>query len=88
MSCLKEAQYIGHPSQPFRERMSQHKRSVSPVLGLLETCTPVGFHFSLPGHNLQHMQFLALEQVKDKDPYVILARESFWTGKYQAISHG
>ena len=88
MSCSKEAQYIGKTSQQFRERMSQHRRSVSPVLGLLETCTPVGFHFSLPGHNLQHMQFLALEQVKSKDPYVILARESFWIRKYQAISHG
>ena len=70
MSCSKEAQYIGKTSQQFRERMSQHRRSVSPVLGLLETCTPVGFHFSLPGHNLQHMQFLALEQVKSKDPYI------------------
>ena len=87
-SCPKEAQYIGKTSQPFRERMSQHRRSVTPFLGLGETTTPVGFHFSLPGHSLQHMQVIALEQVKSKDPYIIFARESFWIRKYQAVSHG
>ena len=87
-SCAKEGQYIGKTSQQFRERMSQHRRSVSPFLGLGETTTPVGFNFSLPGHSLQHMQVIALEQVKSKDPYVILARESYWIQKYQAVSHG
>ena len=87
-SCPKEGQYIGKTSQPFRERMSQHRRSVNPFLGFGETTTPVGFHFSLPGHSLQHMQVIALEQVKSKDPYIILARESFWIRKYQAVSHG
>ena len=53
-----------------------------------EASTLVGFHFSLPGHSLQHMQCIAIEQIKSKDPYVILARESFWIRKYQAISHG
>ena len=43
LSCLKEAQYIGRTSQQFRERMSQHRRSVSPFLGFCETCTLVGF---------------------------------------------
>ena len=43
-----------------------------------------GFHFSLPGH----MQFIAHEQVKSKDPFIILARESLWIRTYQSISHG
>ena len=60
---------------------------MTPFHGLGET-TPVGFHFSLPGHSLQHMQVIALEQVKSKDPYIILARESFWIRQYQAVSHG
>ena len=88
LNCHNEAQYIGKTSQQFRARMGQHRNSVSPVLGLGEASTPVGFHFSLPGHSLQHMQCIALEQVRSKDPYVILARESFWIRKYQAISHG
>ena len=87
-SCPREAQYIGKTSQQFRTRMGQHRRSVSPFLGLGEASTPVGFHFSLPGHSLQHMQCVALEQVKSRDPFIILARESLWIRKYQAISHG
>ena len=88
MKCSNEAVYIGKTCQRFCERMGQHRRSVSPFLGLGETTTPVGFHFALPGHQLQHMQFIALEQVKNKDPYIILAQESLWIRRYQAISHG
>ena len=58
------------------------------MLGQAEVTTPVGFHFALPGHKLHNMQFLALEQVKSKDPFIILARESLWIRTYQAISHG
>ena len=88
LSCQREGLYIGKTTQQFRERMSQHRRSVTPFLGLGETTTPVGYHFSLPGHSLQHMQVIALEQVKSKDPYIILAREFYWIRKYQAVSHG
>jgi hypothetical protein len=88
LSCQREGLYIGKTTQQFRERMSQHRRSVTPFLGLGETTTPVGYHFSLPGHSLQHMQVIALEQVKSKDPYIILAQESYWIRTYQAVSHG
>ena len=88
MSCTTEAVYIGKTTQQFRDRMGQHRRSVNPMLGLAEVTTPVGFHFALPGHKLHNMQFLALEQVKSKDPFIILARESLWIRTYQAISHG
>ena len=88
LSCSHEAVYIGKTTQQFRQRMSQHRRSVSPVLGLCDATTPVGFHFALPGHELHHMQCIALEQVKSKDPFIILARESLWIRTYQAISHG
>ena len=88
MSCPIEGQYIGMTSQQFRDRMGQHRRSVTPFLGLNDAKTPVGYHFSLPGHSLQHMQFLPIEQVKSQDPYVILARESLWIRKYQSINHG
>ena len=88
MSCPNEGQYIGMTSQQFRDRMVQHRRSVSPFLGQTDAKTPVGYHFSLPGHSLQHMQFVAIEQVKSQDPYVILARESLWIRIYQSINHG
>ena len=72
-SCHNEAQYIRKTSQQFTKCMGQHRNSVSTVLGLGDVSTLVGFNFSLPGHSLQHMQYIAIKQVKNKDPYVILA---------------
>ena len=60
--------------------MSQHRRLITPFLGLGDTTTP--------GHSLQHMQVIALEQVKSKDTDIIVAQESLWIRKYQAVSHG
>ena len=70
--------------------MSQHRISVTSFLGRGDKTTPVWYHFSLPGQSLQHMQSIALEQVTIKDPYIVLARESLWIRKYQAVSlsHG
>ena len=68
--------------------MGEHRRSVTPYLGLSDAATPVGFHFAQSGHELHNMQFVILEQVKSEDPYIILARESFWIREYQAINHG
>ena len=87
MKCSKEAVYIGKTCQRFRERMGQHRRSVSPFWGLGKTTTPVGFHFAFPGHQLQNMQCIDLEQVKSKDPNIILARESLWIRRYKTMSH-
>ena len=59
MSCPTEGQYIGKSTQQFRVRSSQHRRSVKPFMGLIYVSTPGGYHFSQPGHDMHHMQFLA-----------------------------
>ena len=43
------------------------------------------FHFLVTACNICNV--LTIEQVKRKDSYEILAQESFWIIKYQAISH-
>ena len=40
------------------------------------------------GHSLQHMQHVAMEQVKSRGHFNISAREFLWIRKYQAISRG
>ena len=56
--------------------MGEHRRSVTPYLGLSEAATSIGYYFSQPGHKLHHMKFLATEEVKSQDPCTTLARES------------
>ena len=37
---------------------------------------PSGEHFSLPRHTFHQLQGLAIEQVKNKDPFILKAREA------------
>ena len=47
---------------------------------------PSGEHFSLPGHTFHQLQGLAIEQVKNKDPFKLKAREAWLTKKVRADS--
>ena len=47
---------------------------------------PSGEHFSLPRHTFQQLQGLASEQVKNRDPFKLKAREAWLTKKFDC--HG
>ena len=42
LSCQRERLFTGKTTHQFCERISQHRRSVTPFPGLCETTTPVG----------------------------------------------
>ncbi len=50
--------------------------------------TAVGEHFNLPGHSLDDLTFLPFEKVRDKDPFTIEARESYWSQEYRVLDFG
>ena len=72
--------YVGVVSdkRPVRERAREHFGStIWP--SHRDTDKPVGVHFRGPGHVPQRdLSFLPIEKVRSKDPFVRLARESFW----------
>ena len=45
----------------------------------VDTDKPVGVHFRRPGHvSERDFRFLPIEKVRGKDPFIQLARESYW----------
>ena len=50
-----------------------------------KTEEPSGQHFSLPGHSFHHMQGLAIEQVRNRDPFILKARETWLIKKFDCL---
>ena len=49
---------------------------------------PSGQHFSLPGHSVSNLQGLAVEHVRNKDPFVLKAREAYLIQKFDSYRKG
>ena len=63
-NCRK--QYIGVTGQELQEIVYQHVGYVRNKVINKATVQ----HFNLPGHEIHHMKFTAIEQVKSKIPYM------------------
>ena len=64
--------------RPVRDKAREHFGSAT-WPSQVDTDKPVGVHFRGPGHVPQrHFRFLPIEKVRGKDPFIQLARESFW----------
>ena len=70
--------YIGLSKRKFSKRLSEHRDY--PKAGKVDE--PSGQHFTLPGHSVSNLQGLAIEHVKNKDPFVLKAREAFIIKKF------
>ena len=73
--------YVGLCTRAVKERAGEHFGST--VWPSQEnTDRPVGVHFRLPGHvPRRHFDFLPIEKVNSRDPFIQLVRESFWIRK-------
>ena len=76
--------YCGMTKRKFSVRMSEH-RDYAKFHKMEE---PSGQHFSLPGHSFHHLQGLAIEQVRNKDPFILKARESWIIKKFDCYRNG
>ena len=86
ITCKKprcRQQYAGKTVLEFRNRMYQHRVSVTGTDGKtgpnLEKA--VGAHFNGPGHKVSDMSVTILEKVWNKDPMFLTVREEFWIKK-------
>ena len=68
----------------FSVRMAEHRDYAKS--GKVEE--PSGHHFCLPGHTFHHLQGLAVEQVKSKDPFILKAREAWTIKKLDCFRNG
>ena len=76
--------YVGKTRKSFQQRFSQHRDYVK-----REVLTkPAGEHFNLPGHTVADIEGLVLEQVKDKDPFVLKVREHKMIQRFDTFRNG
>ena len=83
--CGKESQYIGMTTQVAKKRFTSHRSNVQPWVETKKSV--IGKHFSQKGHSENNMRFLVIEEVKNKNPFVLKARESYWIQKYGNVEH-
>ena len=76
--------YIGLSKRRFSKQFSENRDY--PKAGKIDE--PSGQHFSLPGHTVSNLQGLAIEHVKNKDPFVLKAREAFLIQKFDSYRKG
>ena len=75
---------MGCTTRPAKVRFGEHVGSVTQP-SQANTNKPVGVHFRLPGHSHSDMVFLPIEKVRNKDKFVLEAREAYWIKKYDCI---
>ena len=83
-SCTEVWHHIGRSKRIFKTRLGEHLG----YIGNENSEEPSRLHFSLPGHNKHHLQGLAIEQVRSKDPFVIKAREHKYIQLFDSYRRG
>ena len=83
-STFPECEYIGMTTRTFKERMSEHRDY--PKRDVLTE--PSGEHFTQRGHSVAHLKGQVLEKVKNKDPFVLKAREHLLIKEFDTFRHG
>ena len=77
-------EYVGMTTRQFKDRLAEHrdypKRDV--------VTEPAGEHFTKPGYGVHHLRGQALERVRNKDPYVLKAREHMLIQKFYSYRNG
>ena len=63
--CRKR--YIGETERQLKERLTEHKTYINNKM----LNKPTGEHFNLPGHSISDMEGLVIEQVNNKDPFIL-----------------
>ena len=64
----------------------EHKSSAKPLLQ--QTNKPIGKHFSEKGHEIHDMNFVVIEKIRSKRPFILRGRETFWIKQYDSVRHG
>ena len=76
--------YCGMTKRRFAQRMAEHRNYAKSN----NVAEPSGEHFNLPGHSFHHIQGLAVEQVRSRDPFILKAREAWTVKKLDCFRNG
>ena len=77
---------MGLTTRKAKKPRGEHTASAKPLLQ--ETSKPVGTHFTQKGHVVHDITFVVIEHIRNKKPFVLKGRDSYWIKQYDAINHG
>ena len=77
-------EYIGKTTRSFQQRFSEHRDYVKRDI-LTE---PAGEHFNLSGHSVADIEGIVLEEIKNRDPFVLKSREHLLIQKFDTFKNG
>ena len=80
----KASNYIGRTTIKFKKRIYEHTNYVR-VKNLEE---PSAEHFCKPGHKVHNLLAVGIEQVRNKDPFILKAREHWIIKKFDSHRNG
>ena len=83
-SDYPRCEYVGMTTRQFKDRLAEHRDY--PKRDVLTE--PSGEHFNQPGHGVHHLRGQAIEKVRNKDPYVLKAREHMLIQKFDTFRNG
>lgn len=93
-TCLKcdrtapdVANYGGETGQQAVKRFAEHYATATQPCHV-NTNTPVGRHFRLPGHTIADCVFIPVEKINSNDVFIRKARERRMISSLSLISHG
>ena len=79
-ACKFKPQYIGMTKRRVSDRFNEHKYSINP-----ESTKTVGIHFSATHHSPNNFEMIPFEQVRSKDPWILLSREKYYIRKFDPV---
>ena len=74
--------YIGTTGRQLKKRLGEHRGYITNQVTSKSTVA----HWNLPGHSLDHLKVLILEQVKSKDEEYRLEREKYFIRKFDTFN--
>ena len=87
LSCTKPGCMAQYAGQTYRQAYIRFREHLDSIQDSNTTC-PVGLHWQLPGHKVEHMEFIPVERVIVKDRVIIRQREKDLINSYGFLSAG
>ena len=84
-SKCKFKQYVGESKNTMRIRFTGHRSDIKLKSKNSGKIPYIIQHFCLPGHSLQDMRALPIEQVCRRDSILRKSREKFWYNKLRTV---
>ena len=87
LSCTKPGCLAQYAGQTYRQAYVRFKEHLDSIQDRHTTC-PVGLHWKLPGHKIEHLEFLPIGRVRMRNRVTLRQREKEVINKFGFLGAG